>query len=108
MSGEYRVSLAAGSAAVPGSPFRVTCRPPRACEQQSRIDLRGAQVRCVLGTAANLSTHRLPKEVGYATVAVESEQLPRYASPAFADCKGNPIAAQQEQSLLAHVRACQN
>ena len=38
MSGEYRVAVALGNIPVPGSPFRVPCQQPRACEQRSRVE----------------------------------------------------------------------
>ena len=38
MSGEYRVAVALGNIPVPGSPFRVPCQQPRACEQLSRVE----------------------------------------------------------------------
>lgn len=37
LTGEYRISLLVGSTPVQGSPFRMSCQQPRACEQQSRV-----------------------------------------------------------------------
>ena len=37
LTGEYRISLSVGSTAVHGSPFRMSCQQPRACEHHSRI-----------------------------------------------------------------------
>ena len=37
LTGEYRVLLSVGSTAVHGSPFRMSCQQPRACEQHSRL-----------------------------------------------------------------------
>lgn len=41
MSGEYRITLAVGPSPVAGSPFRVPCQLPRACEACSELDLQG-------------------------------------------------------------------
>lgn len=41
MSGEYRITLSVGPSAVAGSPFRVPCQLPRACETCSELDLNG-------------------------------------------------------------------
>ncbi|DBA83503.1 TPA: hypothetical protein ACH3X2_006431 [Trebouxia sp. C0005] len=37
LTGEYRISLSVGSTAVPGSPFRMACQQPRACENNTHI-----------------------------------------------------------------------
>ena len=37
LTGEYRISLSVGSTAVHGSPFRMSCQQPRACEHHSRV-----------------------------------------------------------------------
>ncbi|KAL0032084.1 hypothetical protein WJX77_004214 [Trebouxia sp. C0004] len=37
LTGEYRISLSVGSTAVPGSPFRMACQQPRACENNTQI-----------------------------------------------------------------------
>lgn len=37
LTGEYRISLFVGSTAVHGSPFRMSCQQPRACEHHSRV-----------------------------------------------------------------------
>ena len=37
MSGEYRITMALGGLAVPGSPFKVPCQQPRPCEVLSRV-----------------------------------------------------------------------
>lgn len=37
LTGEYRISLSVGSTAVRGSPFRMSCQQPRACEQHSML-----------------------------------------------------------------------
>jgi len=37
LTGEYRISLSVGSTAVPGSPFRMACQQPRACESNTQI-----------------------------------------------------------------------
>ena len=40
MSGEYRITLAVGTVAVTGSPFRVSCQQPRPSESETVVDLR--------------------------------------------------------------------
>ena len=37
LTGEYRISLSLGAVAVPGSPFRLSCQQPRACELNSKL-----------------------------------------------------------------------
>lgn len=37
LTGEYRISLSVGTNAVHGSPFRMSCQQPRACEHHSRV-----------------------------------------------------------------------
>ena len=37
LTGEYRISLSVGATAVPGSPFRMSCQQPRACENHTLI-----------------------------------------------------------------------
>ena len=37
LTGEYRVSLSVGAVVVPGSPFRISCQQPRACEVNTQI-----------------------------------------------------------------------
>lgn len=37
LTGEYRISLLVGSTVVHGSPFRMSCQQPRACEHHSRV-----------------------------------------------------------------------
>ena len=37
LTGEYRISLSVGNTAVHGSPFRMSCQQPRACEHHSRV-----------------------------------------------------------------------
>lgn len=41
MSGEYRVTLSVGPSTVTGSPFRVPCQLPRACEACSELEHSG-------------------------------------------------------------------
>ena len=37
LTGEYRISLSVGATPVPGSPFRMSCQQPRACEIHTQI-----------------------------------------------------------------------
>ena len=37
LTGEYRISLTVGSTPVQGSPFRMSCQQPRACEHHSKV-----------------------------------------------------------------------
>ncbi len=37
LTGEYRISLSVGPTPVPGSPFRMSCQQPRACENHTQI-----------------------------------------------------------------------
>lgn len=54
MSGEYKITLSIGASQVPGSPFRVPCQLPRACETCSELDLNGGH-----GFAGEVYTARL-------------------------------------------------
>ncbi len=54
MSGEYRITVSVGASQASGSPFRVPCQLPRACEICSETDLNGGY-----GFAGEVYTARL-------------------------------------------------